>query len=135
MVTWGAGNFDSDGAGEYLDSLMKQMVKTIEACLSGKYIMHPGDDDDDILGVCGEPMMMPSVDILALLCEHYAMPLPVTEAVVKEWKAQYLRIFDRHINRYELKPGFKVRRRRMIESTFDRLIGLAHDWDLVRSSE
>lgn len=135
MVTWGAGNLDSDDAGEYLDSLMKQLVKTIEACLGGKYVMYPSDDDDDILGACGESMLMPSVDILALLCENYAVPLPVTEVVVQGWKDQYLRIFDRHINRYGIKPDFKVRRRRVIETTFDRLLGLAHDWDLIRSSE
>ncbi len=28
MVTWGAGNFDSDGAGDYLDGLMKQLINS-----------------------------------------------------------------------------------------------------------
>ncbi|MEO8606907.1 MAG: DUF4259 domain-containing protein [Chloroflexota bacterium] len=133
MVTWGTGNFDSDGAGDYLDSLMKQLIKTIEACLGGKYVMYPSDDDDDILGACGEDMLMPSVDILALLCEHFAMPLPVTELIIRQWKEQYLRSYDRHIDHYVTKPDFKIRRRRVIEATFDRLLGLAHDWDLVRS--
>jgi hypothetical protein len=112
MGTWGAGNFDNDGARDWLGEVMTRLEREIDACLAT-----PGraDLDED-----GEGVLMPTVAILTVLAEHCDAPPPVA-VTVRTWRAAYLAIFDDQIDDLEPAPGFKDERRQVIEATFAKL--------------
>lgn len=114
MGTWGTGNFDSDESSEYVDTIAAQLVTTINDCIADPARM--------ALDADGEAVLMPSVDILALLFEHcHATPPSAND--VREWRRRYLQVFDEQIDELVLDPnsGYKEERRRIIEDTFRRL--------------
>ena len=109
MGTWGAGNFQNDSAGDYMDEVSKMFVDRIEECMA--------DGDCRALDEMGEALIMPSVVILSTLHTHCYGALPPV-GTVRRWKQTYLQVFDDEID--ELKPaeGYKEERRAVIESTF-----------------
>ncbi len=117
MGTWGEGNFDNDGALDYLAEITTGLVKTIEETLADE-IMASLDED-------GEAKLVPSLDILATLRENYSyIILPKVEKI-ESWKSSYLKIYDEQIDDLTLKQGYKEQRRATIEATFDKLINLS----------
>ena len=63
MGSWGDDNFANDGARDYLSVLAAKLVATITEIYR--------DDDRLALDEDGESMFMPSVELLALMCERY----------------------------------------------------------------
>jgi hypothetical protein len=124
MGTWGAGNFDSDDAREYLDSVMKQMVSLIENYLGTKPTQ---ECDFDAL----EGKLLPSVDILITLSKHYQEPLNVELKTVQQWRKRILVIYDETIDTLDPKDDFKIDKRRTVEDTFQELEELAREWDSI----
>ena|SRR5579872_5759533 len=119
MGTWGAGNFDSDAALDYIGEVTGAIEARIEACLA--------DEDASALDEDGEGVLMPSVALLSVLHEHCKAGPPKPEAVLR-WKRQYLAIFDDQIDDLDPVPGYKEERRAVIEGTFDRLAAQAADF-------
>jgi hypothetical protein len=77
----------------------------------------------------GESMLMPSVDILALLCERYDAVPPKSETV-RQWRQKYLDTYDRSIDKVTSDASFKAARRKVIEHTFRWLESLSDSyWD------
>jgi hypothetical protein len=90
--------------------------------------MQPDEPDSDI--------MMANVEILAVLGSNigktnneeigrliFPFPLPASEEV-QRWKYEYLKVWDGYIDK--LAGGdYKVRRRRVLVDTFDRLIAVS----------
>lgn len=126
MGTWGAGNFENDGALDYLGNLVASLIATVNECLA--------DPDRSSLDLGGEAVVMPSVDIIALLCERYDAPAP-GESLVARWHEQYLRIYDEQIDSLDPRPDYKEHRRATIEQTFERLESLAQQWAARETSE
>jgi hypothetical protein len=60
---------------------------------------------------------MPSVEVLALLCERYNAS-PPRPATIRQWHEKYLAAFDAGIDKMKPKPGFKAARRKTIDKTF-----------------
>ncbi len=120
MGAWDTGNFDNDGARDHLDDLIERLSATVTEILD--------DEERAALDEEGEAVVLPTVDILALLCEHYHAYPPATE-IVLEWRDRYLRIFDDEIDDLApaggFKGGFKEERRAVIAQTFERLLGYA----------
>ncbi|MBV9469156.1 MAG: DUF4259 domain-containing protein [Abitibacteriaceae bacterium] len=112
MGTWGSGNFENDGALDYVGSIIVELRSRIERCLA--------DEDAVALDEEGEAVVVPSVQIIALLCEH-CKAAPPEASVVARWKDEYFAVFDEQIDSLEPKPGFKERRRAVILATFDHL--------------
>ena len=75
----------------------------------------------------GESMFMPSVEVLALLCERYNAQ-PPKQATVQKWHAKYLKVFDGGIDALKPAPEFKTKRRKAIENTFRWLESLAQTY-------
>ncbi len=118
MGTWGTGNFDSDGALDFVAELTNQLVGRIEQCFAeGRANL-----DED-----GEDVIVPSVQILSILHEHCDAAPPEVE-MVSTWKQRYLLIYDEQIDALDPQPGYKVERRRIIEETFDTLEKQARDF-------
>jgi hypothetical protein len=116
MSTFAEHNFGNDGALSYLAMLTARLVAVI-AEVAGDPSRLPPDED-------GESMLMPSVEILALLCERYNVEPPRPD-LVHQWATLYLEAYDKAPAPRRAKPGFKAVRRKVIEQTFRWLQGLA----------
>jgi hypothetical protein len=116
MGTWGAGNFESDGALDYVNEVADEIAARIEEILD--------DGDRSALDEEGEAVLMPSVAMLSVLHEHCGGAPPKPD-VVRRWKKVYLAIFDDQIDDLEPKETYKQERRVVIERTFTELEGQA----------
>jgi hypothetical protein len=109
-------NFGNDGARAYLNVWIAKLVATITEIMADEERL---DADED-----GETLLMPSVELLALLCERYALPPPQPDTV-KQWSEKYLARFDATFQRLGPTPELTSERRRVIEHTFRWLGSLA----------
>ena len=112
MGTWGAGNFDNDAANDYIDDLCHELADQVEQC----FAVEGGCDLEET----GEGTLIPTIEILSVLCE-YSSGLPPEPERVAEWKQKYLAIYDEEIDYLDPTPEHKVERRRVIEDTFAKL--------------
>jgi hypothetical protein len=108
--------FDNEGARVYLKMWTAKLVATITDVINDDERL---DADED-----GETLLMPSVELLALLCERYGEPPPKPEAV-HCWRDRYLERFDATVDRLGRGEEFKAARRKVVEKTFRWLEGLA----------
>ena len=120
MTTWGPGNFQNDDVLEYVYDIANGMKKVIEDCLA--------DEKRASLDEDGEAVLMPSVVILSVLCEH-CKAAPPEEKIVREWQEKYLRIYDEQIDGFEPQRAYKIERRKVIEETFEKLAFMAYSWE------
>ena len=121
MRTWGEDNFANEGARDYLALLSAKLVATISEIFV--------DDERLALDEDGESMFMPSVELLALLCERYGVTPPKPSSV-QQWLEKYLQLYDRSIDKYSPDRRFRVERRKVIEKTFRWLMSLSESfWD------
>lgn len=121
MRTWGEDNFANEGARDYLALLSAKLVATISEIFV--------DDERLALDEDGEAMFMPSVELLALLCERYGVTTPKPSSVL-QWQEKYLQLYDRTIDKYSSDRRFRVERRKVIEKTFRWLMSLSESyWD------
>jgi hypothetical protein len=109
-------NFGNQGARDYLALRAAQLVANISEVAASKQRIRPDED--------GESMLMPSVELLALVCERYGA-IPPKPETVRQWSEKYLRAFDRADDFEEPTPGFRAARRKVIDQTFRWLEGLA----------
>jgi hypothetical protein len=110
MGTWAAGNFDNDGALDYMGELMDLLTARVEESF----------DAGAALDEEGEAILMPSIEVMALLSEN-CKTSPPDAKTVRKWKKKYLRIYDSEIDDLLPADDFKQERRKVIETTFDRL--------------
>lgn len=121
MDAFSEDNFGNEGARAYLDMLVAKLIATIKEIV--------GDEERLMLDEDGETMFMPSIEILALLCERYDAT-PPRPASVRQWHDKYLQIFDDSIEQFDVTPEFQAGRRKVIDNTFRWLLGLAENhWD------
>lgn len=119
MAAFSEENFGNDGAMDYLAMLTARLVATITEILANAERLELDED--------GESMFMPSVEVLALLCERYNAK-PPKPATVQKWHSKYLQVFDRGIDALKPKPEFKTKRRKVIENTFRWLESVAQTY-------
>lgn len=118
MGTWAAGNFDSDGALDYVGDLIDQLTHTITTCF---------DENDADIDEGGESYLMPSVAIIKLLADHCGAAPPKPD-VLASWHSRYLTIYDNQIDGMEPKPEYKVERCTIIDRTFTELIDVSRQF-------
>lgn len=119
MATRAEHNFGNDGAMEYLALLTAKLVATITEIEADQERLELEED--------GESMLMPSVEILALLCERYGAEPPKPDTV-RQWSQKYLSTYDRSINKVTSDSSFKTARRKVIEHTFRWLESLSESY-------
>jgi len=121
MAIFAEHNFGNDGAVDYLKMLIAQLVATITEVVNDDARLAADED--------GETLLMPSVEILALLCERYDA-VPPRPVAVQHWSDRYLEAFDHTFDCLRPRPGFKAARRKAIENTFRWLASLSDThWD------
>ena len=118
MGTWGEGNFDSDGALDYLGELTESLVGTVEEVFADKDRLSLDED--------AEGVIMPVVAILSMLCKN-CNAAPPKEKTVLKWHKKYLQVYDRQIDGLLIDPKspYKKARRKVIDNTFKELEKLA----------
>lgn len=112
MSTWGEGNFESDFACDYLTEVVFNVIKKIKGCF---------DELKQEDSMCGEAILMPSVDLLITLAKAYpdvVEPL-IEDEPITTWESDYLAIFDEQFNQAD--EQFRNRRRYVIVETFYKL--------------
>ncbi len=115
------GNFDNDGAMDFLSMQTMQLTATIKAVVADETRAELDED--------GETLLMPSVELLALLCERYNAE-PPRPNLVRQWREKYLKVYDRGIDALKTSAEFKAGRRKAVEKTFRWLESLAESyWD------
>lgn len=117
MSDWTEDNFGNDGARDYLSMLIARLVANISEVVNDAERLAPEED--------GESILMPAVEVLALLCERYDAA-PPRLATVKGWHDKYVAAFD--AGQLKASPSFKAARRKVIENTFRWLEGLAESY-------
>jgi hypothetical protein len=115
----GEDNFANVGARDYVGMLTTQLVATINAIESNPSRLELDED--------GESMLMPSVEILALLCERTGA-VPPKPGMVKKWAAKYLAVYDAAIDGLKTSAEYKNGRRKVIMNTFHWLESLAESY-------
>src|SRR5215469_8296565 len=108
MGTFAEHNFGNDGAMEYLALLTAKLMATITEIMADPERMELDED--------GESMVMPSVEVLALLCERYNA-VPPKPKTVRQWSQKYLEMYDQTIDRLKPRGDFKTARRKVIDHT------------------
>jgi hypothetical protein len=118
MGTWGNGNFDNDGALDYVGDLIDRLTDTITACF---------DEDNADLDEGGESELMPSIGIIKILSEQCGAAPPKPD-VIEGWRSKYLQIYDEQIDGLDPDPEYKLERRKVIDQTFKDLAALAGEF-------
>ena len=122
MGTWAAGNFDSDGALDYVGSVIDRLVARINETF--------GDEDMARLDEDGEadrPGRREGVvegGDRAVRPRHHGdacKAAPPRPSIVSSWKTRYLAIFDEQIGELDPAEGYAAERRGVIDTTFTRL--------------
>jgi hypothetical protein len=117
MGTWGAGNFDSDTAGDFFDGyggILDEILRPIVYGLN-QHLWHDEQpyESGDVLA---------AVDALTVIGAHVWLPYGLTEAIVEKWRELYLKLLDTNPARPE--PEYKGLRRNVVDECFDRLIAV-----------
>jgi hypothetical protein len=119
MPGWTEENFGNDAARQFIEMQAARLVTTIHDIIGSKDRIAPDDD--------GESMLMPCVEVLALLCERYDIP-PPKSATVQTWHKAYLAAFDAGFDAMKPPAGLKAKRRKKIEQTFRWLESLSESY-------
>ena len=115
MGTWGSGNFQSDGALDFVGDLIDQLANTAQTCF---------DEENAQLDEGGESELVPSVAIITFLSQNCGAAPPKPD-VIANWRRKYLAIFDDQIDRLADDDNYKAERRAVIDKTFGDLIELS----------
>lgn len=113
MGTWSCGNYDNDGALDYVGSIIDKLVARIEETLADETLAEVDED--------GERILMPSVDMISILCERSRCATPKPETI-ESWQKRYLEVFDAGIEGLQPTEGYVAARRAVIAQTFEKLL-------------
>lgn len=120
MGIWGAGNFEEDTAADHLSIVTGQLVKDIEQAMVDPAMLEP----DEYWGVA----VPCNLELLHLIAKRrYVGCILPGSAVLAEWKATYMNVWDSYIDQLGPSPEFKKARRQVLLRTFNKLIRLARE--------
>ena len=117
MGAWGSGNFEQDGALDFVWREVQQPLLRKMKMMVEKPVYAEADEPDSGLIVA-------AVEILALLSEHVNAVPPKPDEVTN-WKQTYLNAWDRTAADVYSKQDDVIERRSIIAATFDRLAASA----------
>jgi len=119
MGIWGPGNFDEDAAAEHVTIQTAPLLAQIASSMGSVSTITPDEYDSVAL--------LANLEMLACLSEGLGGARPValglpTPSTVAKWRSSYLARWDETIDEMHPKAGFREARRRIIETTFDRVL-------------
>ncbi|MDQ2800317.1 MAG: hypothetical protein M3Y13_11840 [Armatimonadota bacterium] len=92
-----------------MDKWISELEANIEECFA--------DEERSKLDEGDEAVIVPSVAVMSVLCEHCQAEPPKPE-VVARWEQAYLAIFDAQIEDLQPAAGYTTERRQVIAETF-----------------
>lgn len=117
MGAWGNGNFEQDGALDFVwRAVQHPLIQKVRTVVE-KPVLAEADESDS-------GPIVAAVDILALLSEHVNAAPPKPDEVAL-WKATFLKSWDRTAADVIFRQSDVIERRSIIAATFDRLARLA----------
>jgi hypothetical protein len=117
MGTWGNGNFEQDGALDFVFREVQQPLLQKVRSVVEKPVLAEADQPDS-------GPIVAAVEILAMLSEHVNAAPPQPDEVAL-WMATYLEAWDRTAADVFFRQEDVIERRSVIAATFDRLARLA----------
>jgi hypothetical protein len=117
MGTWGNGNFEQDGALDFVWREVQQPLLRKIQMMVEKPVYAEADEPDS-------GSIIAAVEILALLSEHVNAAPPMPQEVAT-WKEIYLKAWNRTAGEVYAKQEDVIERRSIIAATFDRLAASA----------
>lgn len=130
MGAWGSGNFEQDGALDFVWREVQQPLLRKVRLMAEKPALAEADEPDNGPTVA-------AVEILALLSEHVNAAPPKPDEVAN-WKDTFLKSWDRTARDVFFRQTDLMERRSVIVATFDRLAAAAakfHSQDAEPSNE
>ncbi|WP_436530809.1 DUF4259 domain-containing protein [Actinoplanes sp. HUAS TT8] len=122
MGTWGSGNFDDDSAADHLSVLTARLVREVEEAMAGDPVELEPDEYWGVAVPC-------NLEILHLLASRPWAGVVLPEAgTVEGWKRTFMAVWEASIDGLEPGPEHKVRRREVLERTFDQLAEVIRAW-------
>lgn len=118
MGSWGPGNFQNDGALDWLAEVVDDLEETVLSRIESS----TADIDEE-----GESHVMPAIELLATLADRHGA-IPPHPDVVSSWAANYLGRYDGKIDAIAPSEDYKKQRRAVIEATFERLLAAARNF-------
>ncbi len=128
MGAWGAGNFEGDDGEGWLQSLCQPLLDQVHATLANEALLR-----EDI----GAGLVPAKLQVLAALWEEvnradrgvmdtplFAFSLPSARAL-RRWRRAYLGAWEAGASAWWSSATALAARRRVIEASFDRLLGIA----------
>lgn len=117
MGTWDAGIFDNDCAMDHVCAFTGKMIEEIDEAVA-----NPSElECDEYWG----DAMRAHIEMLLLLQRDAHGLLPEPEKAIL-WRDTYMNIWDGYIDKLQPKPDYKIKRRAILVSLFDRLISATH---------
>jgi hypothetical protein len=113
MGVWGAGNFNSDCAMDFVGGLVDKFVQEVDYASGDPGRMEPDEYHGDIM-----PCLVAIISSLHELTGTAAIPKP---GIVADWKRKYMKVWEEYIDKLQPAPGYKDQRRSVLLETFDRL--------------
>mmetsp|Transcript_7476 Transcript_7476/g.15915 ORF Transcript_7476/g.15915 Transcript_7476/m.15915 type:complete len:123 (+) Transcript_7476:153-521(+) len=119
MGRWGAGNFECDGACDYIVDLVEKLSKRIDEVLDAEDGCWIEDDGDDEL--------VPSVVVVTMLAKECGGAPPKPD-VVETWKTRYLALCEEQLPGLGGSESFICERLEVLTKTFDDLLEVARQF-------
>lgn len=118
MGVWGPGNFESDTVADGLGELTGRIIDQIAEQFEDDSALEPDE--------WGGAMVPAWLEILVEIVEppRVGATFP-SVAVLSDWRDRYLRVWDEYIDELDPDDDYKVERRAVLVSTFERAIALA----------
>jgi hypothetical protein len=110
MSTWGPGNFQSDGALDYLHGFQQELIERIEAILANPKRREADEE--------GEWSLMPAIAILSIVSKAVESN-PVDAKTVRRWRDDYLAEYKKYDKAIPENKEFNKKRIVVLKQTFD----------------
>ncbi len=117
MGTWGEGNFQSDGAMDFVASVTGRWEAEVQRALGlgrSTRTLHLDQLEDYV---------MPRVGLLLALARE-GIDAPPEPTKVRAWRDRYLAIWDREVKTLGPARGYARKRRAVLARTFEELLRL-----------
>lgn len=118
MGTWGPGNFDNDTAADHLSLVTSQLVDGIQEAMHDPAELEP----DQFWGVA----VPCNIELLVLIAKqgYVGCMIPDLQTVMN-WRRHYMEVWERNIDQLQPRGDHKVRRREILQKTFDEFCDIA----------
>ena len=114
MGTWAHGNFDNDTALDWLGEVAGKLLHEIAEAMNSPESLEAGEWDSDTVPCKAE--------LLCVMSENGMRPNWPEASVLEQWKNIYLSAWESSIDDLDPDADYKIKRRTVLEETFDRML-------------